>query len=457
MSSDYGFKKVDGVNDTYICIADADTRAVMGAKTSRAANLKERWEELMASNDGEAWPWGEPPEMVTKFLDKNLKKYMHASIAEMAEVFVHGRGMSWSSAWLLEDSPLFVGQEVSTRAVDILEEERHPSTYANQRLFDLHYKWVDLFKKLREDVSGKGYKFDEIRWAIPGTARSGVTMCNKVRDGVRHLEQIAGLGYPYDRLSKQMLAGFKAYAPRATNAVLKGSRTPSSLWSPQLLLTTTDSNREWLMKRCAKIRSKRPVTAYPPTSLVARKGPKTYLDPAWNFFGEFEFSVTCSVAAARDWHRHRAVMPWTLTVLVDENNQLVKSPFFDMSEMPEELWEETSEKFFEILDDNAVPNWQALQALPFGATVQLKCHGKLPALLYMLELRYSSKGANPEYREQARQGLYSLAASLGPSITERESILGSLTVADNRRWDHVKEYLSYTRKAVEDVVTNYRG
>lgn len=456
MSSDYGFKPVEGVNDTYICIADADTRAVMGAKTSRAANLKKRWEELMASNDGEHWPWGDPPEMVTKFLDKNLKEYMHASIAEMAEVFVHGRGMGWPSAWLLEDNPLFVGQEVSTRAVDLLEEDRPPCTYADRRLFDLHYKWVELFETLKESVAGRGYKFDEIRWALPGTTRTGVTMCNKVRDGVRHLEQIAGLGRPFDRLAEQMLAGFDAYAPRATDAVRRGPRTPSSLWKPELLLSPSDVSRRWLKSRCARVRSRVPVMGYPPTSHVKRKKAGAYLDPSWNFYGEFEFEVTCSVAAARDWHRHRAVMPWKLTVLIDEDEQLVQSPFYDMSVMPGELWEDTSQKFFEILNDDDTPDWLALHALPFGATVQLKCHGKLPALLYMLELRYGSKGANPEYKEQARQGLYSLAAVLGPSITQREQILGSLSDSDVQEWDRVKEYLSYSKSKEKDTVRVYK-
>lgn len=445
MTDDYGFKKVDGQSDVYICIADADTRAVMGAKTSRAPHLQRRWEELMASNDGEIWPWGQPPEMVEKFLDKNLKQYMHSSIAEMAEVFVHGRGMGWPDAWLIEDSPLFVGQEVSTRAVDVVGEDRHPSKYAfilnkDTALTDVHYKWIDLLEELQETAEGKGYKFDQIRWALPGTTRTGVTMCNKVRDGVRQLEMIAGLGKPFAQLSESMMAGFEAYAPRATDAVKRGVRPPKSTWEPKIeQLRKGDpkiSGNSWVVD----VRSCAPVTARVPDEDVARSGPKTYMDEAWNFFGLFEFEVCCSVAAARDWHRHRSVMPWELTVLHDGTGQLFQHPWYDMEALPKTLWEETSSAFWEIVSSDW-PNWMALHALPFGAMVKLRCQGRLPALVYMLELRYGSKGANFEYKKQALHGLLKLAATLPEDIVEREHILGCLSEEDMEIWNRCKEYL----------------
>ena len=435
---EYGFKEVD--EDTYVCIADADTRAVMGAKTSRAPNLEKRWEELVASNNGEMWPWGEPPEMVEKFLDKNLKGYMHASIAEMAEVFVHSRNMGWADAWLVEDSPLFVGQEVSTRAVDVLEEDRAPSSYSPLCLAQTHYKWVELFESLRDQAGSKGYKFDDIRWALPGTTRVGVTMCNRVRDGVRQLEMIASLGGPYTELSRRLLEGFKAYAPRATAAVMRGPRKPPSTWVLPVLLKPVG----WKPRRdkCVRVKSCAPVTARVPSIQCARDRAGTYLDPAWAFFGAFEIEIECSVAAARDWHRHRAMMPWEIAVPMDsETRELAKSPFYDMSPVSDELWTETSEQFLHIAADKKAVSWAALNALPFGAVVTLRAQGTLPALLYMLELRYSSTGANAEYKEQARQGLFKLASVLGPSIVEREKILGVLSESDRALWERVKKFI----------------
>jgi len=435
MKNDFGFKKVVGTDSVYICIADADTRAVMGAKTSRAPDLEKRWEELIAANDGEMWEWGNPPEMVSKFLDTNLKGYMHASIAEMAEVFVHGRGMGWPSAWLIEDSPLFVGQEVSSRAVDILEADSALCDFSDPRLQGIHDQWAALFAHLKDGAGKKGYKFDEIRWAIPGTARSGVTMCNRVRDGVRQLEQIESLGAPFDSLAQQMLKGFEAYAPRATAAVRRGSRRRSSLWGLTTEFTHSDDPSVTLPKRAVKIRSLGSVQRREPARHVARDTPNQYLDPSWNFYGPFEFEINCSVAAARDWHRHRSVMPWELTVMLNEKEQLIKSPYYDMSALSKGLWAETSEAFWAIFKDVGNPSWSALHALPFGATVKLKCHAKLPDLLYTLELRYSSKGANAEYKDQAKWGLYRLATLLGPSITRREKILGSLSKKDLAFWE----------------------
>lgn len=437
---EYGFRQV--VDDVYICVADADTRAVMGAKTSRAPNLEKRWQELMDSNDGKQWPWGDPPDSVKQFLDKYLKEYMHSSIAEMAEVFVHCRGLGWPTAWLIEDNPLFVGQEVSTRAVDVLGDSKEPCKNADPRLESLHYEWVELFETLKDQSGDSGYKFDEIRWALPGTTRSGVTMCNKVRDGVRQLEKIAGMGDGYEELTKPMMEGFKAYAPRAVSAVDRGPRNPSSMWSPKVAkipLTLGDEKRK---NNCVKVRSKVSVRTDIPGEDVSRDGPGEYLDDSWHFYGPMEFEVTCSVAAARDWHRHRSVMPWEVSVVLDEEtNKLVKSPFYDMSSVDDSLWNRTDYVFHEILNDKNTPDWSALYALPFGATVRLRCHATLPYLMYMLELRYSSSGSNYEYKEQAAQGIYHLSHQLGPSITQREHILGILDDDDLRRWRRIKCYI----------------
>ena len=421
MDKDYGFKKVDDAGDTYICVADSDTRAVMGAKTSRAPHLQRRWDELMASNEGDHWPWGEPPEMVSKFLDKNLKQYMHSSIAEMAEVFVHSRGMGWPSAWLIEDNPLFVGQEVSTRAVDVLEEDSDPCDFSDERLYGVHDKWLKLFSELKKSAGSNGYKFDDIRWALPGTTRSGVTMCNKVRDGVRHLEKIKALGQPFSDMANNMLKGCKAYAPRATNAVLRGTRSAQSNWS------VGDADDVERVRHGHYISITKPKGSYSTCNGIEhRTGHREYMDVAWKYHEPLiDVEIRCSVAAARDWHRHRAVMPWFLDVYVDDG-KLVKFPTYDTSMLDENLWEETSDKFIELYEDGSLPEFAALHALPFLATVKLRCRASLPDLVYMLELRYGSKGANPEYKLQAKQGLYELAHQLGPRISNNEHILGIL-------------------------------
>lgn len=418
-STDFGFHKV--TPDVFTCVADADTRAVMGAKTSRAPDLEKRWGELMETSDYEDWEWGDPPAAVKDFLDKNLKEYMHSSIAEMAEVFVHGRRLGWPSTWLITDNPLFVGQEVSTRAVDMTKGDlAAPCKYSDPSLADLHRRWVEFFTYLRTTyVFGRGYKFDDVRWALPGTTQSGITICNKVRDGVRNLEQIQGLGGVWAEMASELLLGFKAYAPRATEAVMRGPRTPKSYWSPELVQHTAtragqDEDVFISVNKWEDAKHNHP----------RREKPNTYLDPAWSHFGQFKVTIRCSVAIARDWHRHRAVMPWSLSVPVDPSGLLLKaSKYYNMSEIPKGLWEDTSKAFHALY---AVDPWQALHALPFGTVVEMTGLATLPDLLYMLELRYSSDGANAEYRAQARQGLEKLAYLLGPSLTDRINILGCL-------------------------------
>lgn len=413
--TDLGFREVSP--DVYVCIADADTRAVMGAKTSRAPDLAKRWEELMEASDWDDWEWGHPPEAIKAFLDKNLKEYMHSSIAEMAEVFVHGRRMGWPSTWLITDNPLFVGQEVSTRAVDMTKGDlAEPCKYSDPRLANIHARWVDLFNYLcKTYVSGRGYKFDDVRWAMPGTSQTGITICNKVRDGVRNLEQIQGMGGVWADMAGELLEGFKSYAPRSTDAVMRGPRAPKSTWKPEIYEENVGLPPDITLAMTRHMWHR--------GGMPDREKSNTYLDPIWSYFGQFKITIRCSVAAARDWHRHRACMPWQLRVPMDEFEQLIPSHHYDMSELPDQLWRDTSAMFLELHKED---EWQALHALPFGAVVELTGLASLPDLLYMLELRYSSDGANAEYKAQAKEGLENLAYLLGPSIAGRLNILGCI-------------------------------
>lgn len=397
----------------------------MGAKTSRASRLETRWQKIIA--DGEEWEWGEPPAHVYDFLEQNVAGYSHDSIAEMAETFVHVYGMGWPAAYLLTDFPLFVGQEVSTRAVDMTK-SKAPCRFAHPLTFELHDAWRDVFLDLKEELDQRGgYKFDRIRWALPGTTPTGVTFAGKVRPFVRQLETIQSLGENYDQLARMFFAGMEAYAPVCTAAVRKRVRQHSCLWEPPRMRVSpreafhlTEKGRAVEVTPYGSVRTLDTVRR----RVAPRPKAGEHLDKAYRMLGQFKLTIRCSVAAARDWHRHRACMPWSITVPTTQQDELFMSPFYPEMEKHQALWEETSRVYHMLSHDD--PAWDALHALPFGTSVIMECVCALPELLYMLELRYGASGANFEYKEQARQGLLELANALGDKAAEDLHILGLL-------------------------------
>lgn len=411
--------------DTIVCIADADTRAVLGAKTSRARDIETRVDALFCK--GSAPQWGAPSEAVCTFLEDNIAGYNHASIGDMAEVWAHIKGVGWPAAWLLQDSPLFRGQEVSTRAIDMTR-VGSMCLGAPEKLQELHDRWVSLFQTLRaKKGSESGYKFDDVRWALPGTLPAGVTVTMDVRQATRQLEEIEGLGGAYADMAEQLHAAYAVYAPTSHAALRKGPRQPSVLWTHLEPLTKTNM---MVLEDCGKDNTVN--IAFTQTSSNTASWPgreaRQHLDKVWNFLGTFHVKIRCSVAAARDWHRHRAVMPWRIRPMLDFAGELIWSPFYDMSEAPPELLNDTSAAF-RRLHCTDTP-WDSLYALPFGAAVELECNATLPYLLYMLELRYSATGANFEYKEQARQGLVELhrvlSCAVGADTLRKLGVLSAL-------------------------------
>jgi hypothetical protein len=49
-----------------------------------------------------------------------------------------------------------------------------------------------------------------------------------------------------------------------------------------------------------------------------RHGEKTYADPLANTLFRTDITLRCSLAVARDWHRHRTLYPWHLQVVRDQ-------------------------------------------------------------------------------------------------------------------------------------------
>lgn len=415
----------------------ADTMAVLGAMMSRAPDLAVRYDQLVEHMGAQDFDLSDPPKKVQNFLQKYLGEYNHASIGSMAKaMWIYLYGFGWPEAWLLEDFPLFDGQEVSTRAVDSAEIPGRqgpgtPCLMAPEEFDSLHQAWMKLFNEAK-DEDPSGYAFDEVRGLLPGTTPSGVVLTQDVRAVARHFDRIHALGGVYEELADRGYSGLERLAPETTRAVAHKDRAIPAHWRLDTNYQNIPEQMQAQEGMWVEAWGNPDPTRWKMVAegLEPRKEARSYLDPGWKRAPRFRVRLTCSVAVARDWHRHRPPMPWQLSVVVDEGGDPVLAPWYGCHQtVPGQLWQKTCEAFgswMEQASHNPDAGWRALHALPFGSLVQLHSVCTLPELVYMLELRATAPGANPEYRNQARAGIEQLCEIVPQEIVERESLDGAL-------------------------------
>ena len=394
-----------------------DFRAVLCSKASRSTDLSTK--ANMTQNE------------INTFLTQNLANYGHASIGEMSVPTVYHKGFSWLSAYFLEDNPLFIGQEMSTRVIDPTKSGISIDSKDVNGAEESFRVFADIFNKLKTNISTtqhrRAYKFDDIRWALPSNVQTGVVMTMNSRVAVRHLNQLENavddsLSFMKTVINKYR-QGIKECSPFVFEALDKTSQIKQPVqhrWKQLNYIlqnfSTDNLSADTLLQHSIHIRGPPLYDCTWFNEIEPRKASKQYLDPEFKRLGVFSVEIFCSIAAARDWHRHRAAMPWTLELVLDNNHQPKIAPWFDQGEF-KSVVKKTIEKHF-ITNGR----WDSLLVLPFGTLVKLTCYVDLPSLLYMLELRAFSEGANFEYQAQARAGLEQLRMIIGMDFCNRNHI-----------------------------------
>ena len=392
--------------------------ATMGAKNSRAPDLRKRWDEL-ASQYPEGWDWDDPPGPIVKFIDQNLAGYSHASIAEMAALWVYSDGFGWPSAWLLLDFPLFIGQEASSRVIDQRRVAREMCRFAPDGLQELHDAWMDLYDELKGEKGGV-YTQDKRRFALPGTMRTGLGYYNnQVRAVVRHLEEMSLLGDWQKEIADEYLAAAEISAPHTVRAARRDrDYCPNGQWYDLGLRVETDL--PFQPSEGVELEN----LSFEPTKRRARPQARRYMNRMYAQDGQFRVTHLVSVGTARDEHRHRACMPWKLEVVVDDDLNPVLCPYTPF-EVDPDLWAKTCAEFRRIWDTG--DRWGALHALPFCAYVAMTSVTTIDALVYKAELRAGAEGGHWEYREQNLQLIRDLCGMLPPWFVRREHLAGLIS------------------------------
>lgn len=436
---------------------------------------------------------------VQKFFDDFVGRYGHSSIMELTgSPAIYSEGISWLTAWLLFDSPLCAGQEFSTRAVQhkdwpmarecliwdqTFEEEAeakqvsrdpaaslqeraevqyHPGWHMHPDLQALHHDWFEVFeaevawwKEHLADESnrkalGIGDKepfrpaLDRARWALPGTIATGCAHTSSLRERSRVLRD----GFDLARLS-HATAAERAWAEimdtyRAALPGLAGMGLREAVYSAleakvpehlvNLLADAPDGPDAHVEVGYVGglDGSLSPVDRIRP---FKRAKEKSYVDPLADHTFRVGITFRCSLAVARDWHRHRTLYPWSLglvrsqgsifgsqiistgesvTRITPPGNIMIDHHYAPMSDLAKAkvpaLLRRSTEVFDALMAEGNIV--QAALALPLGTRVRLRGQGGLRAAVYSLELRKYAVGANFEYLDQATQALDMLRAQM---------------------------------------------
>lgn len=400
------------------------------------------------------------PAKVQGFFDEFVGRYGHASVLELTgSPTIVTEGVSWFTAWLLFDSPLATVQEFSTRAVQrvdwpmareslvpahhgrggIMEDREllggtpEESAVPFAHLKRLHEGWLEVYAAevawWREHLSVPDNRFalgigdkepfrpalDRARWALPGTYATGAAYASHVRERARALRDARHVNGPaaptdvwgdieaaYHAASpglaqyglREAVAGQGHDLPGHLAAILEpvaGARHPSGV---DVSLRTVD----W------------PTDSEFPVAPYARTRERSYVDPWFNRQVRVRIDIECSLAVARDWHRHRPMYPWHLGVVMHESEISIDRRYAPRSEVgilrTPELLHQSGTLYRSFL--SAGDRERAALALPLGTRVKVSGAGGLRDVVYMLELRAHAHGANFEYREQAEAALYLL-------------------------------------------------
>jgi len=410
---------------------------------------------------------------VGEFFAKFVQHYGHSSIMELTgSPACFTEGISWLAAYQLFDSPLCSGQEFSTRAVRrkdwpmarecyyLKSQERDVKRVHNPlnpqdpgvliadetsretwevwpQLKEIHGLWFEVFDaevswwrehfKDAENRAKFGIKdkepfrpaLDRARWAIPGTFATGCAHTGDLRERSRiikeganraRLLQEAGSLDTWQRaheLYQQALPGLKGMGLREavidqSDGFGEAARPSQYNWDFKLLGTPGSEVR-------VKLHAKRD---HIPGSVPDREvGARSYLDPYYNHLADVDITFRCSLAVARDWHRHRTAFPWVMSILWGKGDSFRIHPSYPcMSERGKSLLTQAMQKSREhyLWFHNNGLKGLAMLCLPMGTQVELAGQAGLRDAVYIIELRANAHGANFEYEAQAREALRQL-------------------------------------------------
>lgn len=446
-----------------------EVRAMLAAMVSRSpvGGMRQRYAEVVeAAGDEDTLTTYPLPPKVQAFFDQFVGQYGHSSVMELTGSPTVGvEGVSWFTAWLLFDSPLVAGQEFSTRAVRrtdwpmarecayITRESRevtvggrdengrpteliagpvHTEWDTDPSLVGLHREWLEVYEAevawWTEHLTDPANRaalgiadkepfrpaLDRARWALPGTFATGAAFASNVRERARtvrdaqHVNRDPAGPTP---VWSDIETAYRAAAPGIAQyglkeAVVEGDRDLPGHLASILRPVRGADHPSGVDVNLRVLEWKGDGVVHP----YSRTRERSYSDPWFNRQVRAHVRIECSLAVARDWHRHRTLYPWHLGVVCLGGKLTLDRRYEPRSEVglarTPDLLRRSYALYRQFLAGGDTE--RAALALPMGTKVVVSGVGGLRDVLYTLELRASAHGANFEYKQQAEAALYLL-------------------------------------------------
>jgi len=416
---------------------------------------------------------------VVEFFNRFVGDYGHGSILEATgSPVVYSDGLSWYSSYLLFDGPLVIGQENSTRAVtksdwpmcreahvpyDTVKAERDAhydqrrdtaltmTEVADSQFFqhlekiagvihpglqELHEGWMQVFvaekaaweERLKDPVIRQAHgikdkeafrpSLDRARWALPGTISTGVAFASHIRErsrALRDAKSVAGGAKEAWDVFDEIEQAYRAAVPGIGALGLKEAVYGSGGRVPTHLLHGIVDDDSQDVSIHVEDNSGPVIYAWP-----SREDDRQYIDPVYNHLFRVHVEIYCSLAVARDWHRHRTFYPWTLDLVrqgpdgVDAGKFQIDHHYEPISGAGGAQMRQLLARSTELYDQfiAAGDTYRGMLCLPLGTRALMSGSAGLRDALYTFELRAHAVGANFEYEEQARIAMQQLTRML---------------------------------------------
>jgi len=344
--------------------------------------------------------------------------YGHKSIGDCGTCTIFIEGVSMLVAKAIQDSPLYSGQEASTRYIDFAKQIFIDPTKTNESssiledwrtfyLRGLDILQVDLKKRFPrseqedEKIYTKAIKaraFDIMRGFLPSGASTNLAWHTNFRQAADHLM----------RLRHHPLAEVREVS-QAIEAGLKKAY-PSSFGHPRFE-TTENFNEEWMKNKyyftttspvdfgmTRNTIDKNALATF--KNLLEKRPAKTEVPKEIGECGTIQFEFLLDFGSFRDIQRHRAVLQ--RMPLIQMNHGFEE---WYLNELPAEFRNEAKEFIStqrQRIESLNISKEEMQYYIPMGYKLPNKINGSLSALIYLAELR-STRFVHSTLRKRAQQ------------------------------------------------------
>ena len=376
-----------------------------------------------------------------ELLSRYFRDYGHNSIGDNGAIYVSVEGLSMLSAYLLINTPLFLGQEASTRYIDWKEEGFVFFSDKNKRF---PVEWFKIYKDVLSEakkyfVEKKGYTEKEAEPAaydlaggfLPNSARTSIVFLGTIRtfiERIQYLEDIADKyqSQEFDTLAKLLREVITEIAPDSVSPkgmasketlVKRFNTTSEIIKGSKVFKENFDLNKIGGMEN--KFVPLNETNISLPSDVTTEELQKGLLNPASHLtFGcqHLDGIYVTSFRTARDWHRHRVFDINEIVEFFDEMPFSMSSWYCDHEAISQELRErilslyaECVTHYKESINEKGIDKVELFGILPMATLVSSCISGTLPKYNSMILTRSSVK-VHPEVKELLKDMCFKLDA-----------------------------------------------